>query len=124
VLNRALAQLPQVLDTSPAGGLTISESMRVAHLEFWKTTDPLAVWLNRHTLLIPQGLVQKTDLYNAFNRDTPARSQITNQNSFGRALHRLRPGWRMSSAPSPGACSGATRAFLCSRAILRIRRTD
>jgi putative DNA primase/helicase len=88
VLNRALKVLPEVLRS----GLTITESMRQAHLEFWRQTDPLAIWLLINTIDTPGGLVVRATLINAYNTAAAreGRAGMTDT-AFGLALKRLRP---------------------------------
>jgi phage/plasmid-associated DNA primase len=88
VLNKALASFPKVLNR----GLTITESMRRAHEEFWKTTDPLSIWLTQNTLDDPNACVTKSALINAYNAAaTQDGRALMNSTAFGLALKRLRP---------------------------------
>lgn len=87
VLNKALAALPGVLKHS----LAITESMRRAHEEFWKTTDPLSIWLAQNTADHPNACVARSALIDAYSmvaaRDGRA---MMNPTAFGLALKRLR----------------------------------
>ena len=87
VLNRALDYLPDVLNH----GLTVTESMRKAHEEFQKTTDPLSIWLDKNTIESPEALVPRAELLAAYNADADreGRTGMT-QTAFGLALKQLR----------------------------------
>jgi putative DNA primase/helicase len=88
VLNKALAALPGLLKH----GLTITDSMRRAHEEFWKTTDPLSIWLAQNTLDDPNAWVAMSALINAYNMaGAQSGRAFMSQTAFGLALKRLRP---------------------------------
>jgi hypothetical protein len=88
VLNKALATLPAVLK----GGLTVTESMRVAHLEFWRMTDPLSIWLLQNTIADPGSIVAKCALIEAYNSAAAGEGRAgMTDSAFGLALRRLRP---------------------------------
>src|SRR5262249_16893152 len=73
-------------------GLTITESMRQAHLEFWRQTDPLAIWLLVNTLDTPEGLVPRSALIHAYNSAAAREGRAgMSEMAFGLALKRLRP---------------------------------
>ena len=89
VLNRALAVLPGLLKR---GGFTHSESTQAALMEFREMTDPLAAWLDRFTVLSPDGMVSKKDLAISYNAasETANRPSMTSK-AFLAAVRRLRP---------------------------------
>jgi P4 family phage/plasmid primase-like protien len=88
VLNKALAALPRVLNR----GLTITESMRRAHEEFWKTTDPLSIWLTQNTVDDANDRVAMSTLINSYNAVARQDGRApANSTAFGLALKRLRP---------------------------------
>jgi phage/plasmid-associated DNA primase len=88
VLNRALAMLPAVLKD----GIPVTLSMAEAHAEFWKATDPVAVWLLQHTVAQPLAQTPCAELLAAFNDNalSAGRSPMT-ATAFGLALRNLRP---------------------------------
>jgi putative DNA primase/helicase len=88
VLNKALAALAQIRKS----GFSESESMRKAWQEFRTATDPLSVWLDRHTVDTPAAVLPKADLLRAYNQacDAAGRAPMT-KTGFGRALRRARP---------------------------------
>jgi P4 family phage/plasmid primase-like protien len=87
-LNRALAVRERVRKY----GITITESMKKAHEEFWRTTDPLAMWLTTNTVEGPEMRVKTDALMNAYNawclKD--GRTQMSKA-ALGAELRRLRP---------------------------------
>jgi P4 family phage/plasmid primase-like protien len=91
VLIQALKFLPSVLKD----GVTVTESMRDAHLEFRRMTDPLAVWLIQHTVYDPandQLMVPCSVLIEEFNRDCARDGRPGMSNTaFGLALAKLKP---------------------------------
>jgi phage/plasmid-associated DNA primase len=88
VLTKALTVLPQLRQR----GFIISETMRQAADEFRQTTDPLAVWLERHTIDHPDVMIAKDALVQAYNADCDqAGRPRMSKNAFGRALRRVRP---------------------------------
>jgi len=88
VLNKALAVLPRLRQR----GFTVSDSIRQASEEFRQTTDPLAVWVERHTLEHAEAMIAKDNLVQAYNADCDqAGRPRASKNAFGRALRRLRP---------------------------------
>ena len=88
VLNEALAVYTKVRNN----GITETESMKQALTEFRQTTDPLAVWLEKHTVNDPEAIVPKNILNNEYNsRAAQEGRPFMTGNSFGRALKRLRP---------------------------------
>jgi putative DNA primase/helicase len=89
VLNKALDALASIREH----GLSESESTRRAASDFRQTTDPLAVWLDRHTLLHPQGMIVADALWSKYNEDCVARGRPTlSKQALGRAMAQLRPG--------------------------------
>ncbi|MEN6640952.1 MAG: phage/plasmid primase, P4 family [Armatimonadia bacterium] len=88
VLNMALAALARVRTR----GIAETVSMQEAWGEFRTITDPLAVWLDRDTILDPAAVTPKEHLrraYNAFCERTGKPPAMDRQ--FGKALKRLRP---------------------------------
>ena len=91
VLNRALIHTPGLR----AHGFTETESMRAAWDEFRATTDPIVVWLTRHTQRGHQLLVAKGDLLDAYNASLTGTGQSNvSGTAFGLALKRWWPQWR------------------------------
>lgn len=89
LLNKALVAR---MTLQQRGGFTQSESTRVAWLEFREQTDPVATWLDTHTMTDSGANVTKKDLsiaYAAYCEDQ-ALSKLTPK-AFGQALKRLRP---------------------------------
>jgi P4 family phage/plasmid primase-like protien len=88
VLNKALLALATVRH----GGFTDSDSMRQAWNEFRTATEPLAVWLDRYTVELPNVQVLQAELFTAFNAYmTDLGKQHPTKTAFGLALKRLRP---------------------------------
>jgi putative DNA primase/helicase len=89
VLNRALDMLPLIRKR----GLTESPSMKQALDECRAGTDPLSVWLDRFTVLVPDAVTPQGRLYEAYVKHCADKglSPITRQ-AFGRSLKKLRPG--------------------------------
>lgn len=89
LLNKALDALPSIQQRH---AFSEPESVKAAWLEFHSTTDPLAVWLDRHTVDAPEALVVKKDLRTAFNAalERQARPHMT-ETSFGTSFAKLRP---------------------------------
>jgi putative DNA primase/helicase len=88
VLNRALDMLPLIRKR----GLFESESMKRALDECRSGTDPVAVWLDRFTVLVPDAVTPQGRLYEAYVKHCADKglSPITRQ-AFGRSLKKLRP---------------------------------
>jgi putative DNA primase/helicase len=88
VLNKALEAILAIR----RGGLSESDSTRHAMDEFQEVTDPLAVWLNHHTILQPNALIPQVDLHREYCRNCSegGRNGIT-KNAFTRRLKELRP---------------------------------
>jgi P4 family phage/plasmid primase-like protien len=88
VLNKALEALPRVL----RGGLTCTDSMREAHEEFWKATDPLSIWLVQNTIDDPDAYIPKSSLIDAYNSAAGQSGRAgMSTTAFGLALKQLRP---------------------------------
>ena len=88
LLNKAL----QALASIRSNGLSESESSRRAMDEFRQTTDPLAVWLDRHTSLEPDALIVADQLWQTYKEDCVAKGRPTpSKTALGRALAQLRP---------------------------------
>jgi phage/plasmid-associated DNA primase len=93
LLNRALECLPAVR----ARGLSEPPSLIAARNAFRAATDPVAVWIDEHTVTDPEGVVAKRALLDAFNRDARAAGDpVLTANAFGRAMRRSRPTVSMS----------------------------
>ena len=89
VLNQALSVLPAI---TSRGGFSQSETTRAALMEFREMTDPLAAWLDRFTVLSPDGLVTRKDLAISYNAASDAAGRPpTTQKAFCAAVRRLRP---------------------------------
>jgi P4 family phage/plasmid primase-like protien len=87
-LNKALEVLPAVMER----GLTVTSSMRKAHDEFWKTTDPFAAWLLGYTVADPNALVPHDKLLEAYNETAAKEGRaVMSPEIFGRQLLKLRP---------------------------------
>ncbi|MBM3739851.1 MAG: DUF3854 domain-containing protein [Acidobacteria bacterium] len=88
VLNKALEALASIR----SHGLSESESTRRAMDEFRQTTDPVAVWLDRHTVLEPEALIPADRLWQEYNQDCMAKGRPTvSKTALGRAIAQLRP---------------------------------
>ncbi|MGD0577773.1 MAG: phage/plasmid primase, P4 family, partial [Bryobacteraceae bacterium] len=88
VLNKALEALASVR----CHGLSESESTRRAMEEFRQTTDPVAVWLDRNTVLEPDALMPADRLWQDYNLDCVAKGRPTvSKTALGRAVAQLRP---------------------------------
>jgi putative DNA primase/helicase len=88
-LNRAMAALPGM---NQRRGFTQSESTRVAMMEFREMTDPVAAWLDRFTVLSPEGVASKKDLGISYNAASEAASRpLMSAKFFYAAVRRLRP---------------------------------
>ena len=89
VLNRALAALPGMIQR---GGFTQSESTQASLMEFREMTDPLAAWLDRFTVLSPEGMVSRKDLAISYNAASDAAGRpLMTPKAFCAAVRRLRP---------------------------------
>ncbi len=88
-LNKALAALRRV---RAAGRFTEAESTHLALSEFREVTDPVAIWLDRETVLHPSAFVTQKALHTAYNLacEHAGRPPMTKQ-AFGRAFKRDRP---------------------------------
>ena len=88
VLNRAVEALTSIRGK----GLSESESIRRAMDEFRQTTDPVAVWLDRNTMLEPDALIPADRLWQDYNQDCMAKGRPTvSKTALGRAIAQLRP---------------------------------
>jgi putative DNA primase/helicase len=88
VLNKALEALKSIR----ASGLSESDSIRRAMDEFRQTTDPVAVWLDRNTVLEPDALIPADRLWQDYNQDCVAKGRPTvSKTALGRAIAQLRP---------------------------------
>ncbi len=89
VLNRALSVLTGMVQR---GGFTQSESTQAALMEFREMTDPLAAWLDRFTVLSPDGMASRKDLGIAYNATSDAAGRpLMSPKAFCAAVRRLRP---------------------------------
>lgn len=88
-LNRAIALLPNMM---ARGGLSQNETTRTAKMEFQQMTDPLAAWVDRYTVLTPEGMVTKKDLFLAYNgaAEVAGRPPISPKALYA-GVKRLRP---------------------------------
>lgn len=88
VLNKALEAVASIR----RHGLSESESTRRAMDEFRQTTDPVAVWLDRNTVLEPDALIPADQLWQDYNQDCVAKGRPTvSKTALGRAIAQLRP---------------------------------
>lgn len=89
VLNKALIALAAIRTR----GLSESDSIKRATDEFRRATDPLAVWLDRCTILDPTAVTPQDQLHRDYCRNCAdaGRPTIT-KTAFGRAMKKLRPG--------------------------------
>ena len=88
VLNKALDALPLVLKS----GISQTASMKQSAEDFRRETDPLAIWLNIHTVDNPNAIVGASELIARYNADALAGESATLSNTaFGKAIRRLRP---------------------------------
>ena len=89
-LNMALEGLGRF--SARGNRFEVPPSVRSALREFRATTDPLAVWLDRHILQSVDAVVPKDDLLNAYNTAAKREGyQVKNRTSFGREIKKLRP---------------------------------
>lgn len=76
-------------------GFSESQSVKEAWNDFYSTTDPMAVWLEKFTIDDPGAYVAKKDLRVAYNGECERRGRPSMGNKqFGQALRRVRPGLR------------------------------
>jgi putative DNA primase/helicase len=88
VLNKALLALASIRER----GFSECESTRRAMDEFRQTTDPLSVWLDRNTIVHPEGVIPADRLWDEYNRECVAKGRPTiSKNALGRAIVQLRP---------------------------------
>ena len=88
VLNKALL----ALESLRKKGFTDCDSTQRAMDEFRQATDPLAVWLDSATVLLPHAFVVQDRLWREYNRACEVAGRPTlSKTSFGRALRKLRP---------------------------------
>ena len=88
MLNKALDVLPRLREQ----GFTETASTREAWDEFRETTDPVAVWLDRHTVSGREAMVSKDAIRKAYGQaaDREGRPRLSNK-AFGQAVKRFRP---------------------------------
>ena len=88
VLNKAIEALKSIR----SHGLSESDSIRRAMDEFRQTTDPVAVWLDRNTVLEPEAVIPADRLWQDYNQDCVAKGRPTvSKTALGRAIAQLRP---------------------------------
>lgn len=88
VLNKVL----EALAALRRRGFSESDSTKRATDEFRHATDPLAVWLDRRTVLNPDAVTPQDQLYREFCRDCAAAGNPTiSKTAFGRTMKKLRP---------------------------------
>ncbi len=88
VLNKALEALAVIR----ARGLSESDSSKRATDEFRQATDPLAVWLDRKTILHADALTPQDLLHREYCRNCTETGRTTiSKTAFGRAIKKLRP---------------------------------
>jgi putative DNA primase/helicase len=88
VLNKSLEALAAIRTR----GLSESESTSRATDEFRQATDPVAVWLDRKTILQPDAVTPKDQLHREFCRNCEAAGRPTiTKTAFGIAIKKLRP---------------------------------
>ncbi|MEQ1844877.1 MAG: phage/plasmid primase, P4 family [Nitrospira sp.] len=89
LLNRSLLVLPELRSR---GGFVQTETTTVARAEFQEATDPLAVWLDRYTVLDPNGIVTKTDLSLMYSAESEKVGRpVVPARTLYAAIKRLRP---------------------------------
>lgn len=89
LLNRALDALDRIRGQK---GFSESETCKAASQDFRQTTDPLAVWLERSTILDPGMFVPKAALRDAYNMAAEkAGRPILGNKAFGSAVKRAFP---------------------------------
>jgi P4 family phage/plasmid primase-like protien len=89
LLNKAIVARRR-LDSQQ--GFSEPKSVADAATDFLATTDPLAVWLDRHTIEDPDMHVTQAALRLAYNEAARRDGHPTmNSTAFGRAVKRLRP---------------------------------
>lgn len=89
LLNRALSVLQGL---RKRGRFSESESTRAAYDDFRARTDPIAVWLDSHTITNPSALTLQSTLLAAYNGHcVRAGTAPTTKQAFGQRLHKLRP---------------------------------
>ena len=87
VFNKALLAMAAIRQH----GFTESESTRQAMDDFRQTTDPLAVWLDRHTVVHPDAVVVADRLWASTTAIVVAKGRPTiSKNALGRAIVQLR----------------------------------
>jgi len=88
VLNKALEALAAIRTR----GLSESESTSRATDEFRQATDPLAVWLDRKTILRPDAVTPKDQIHREYCRNCAGAGRPTiTKTAFGIAMKKLRP---------------------------------
>jgi putative DNA primase/helicase len=88
VLNKALEAIAAIRSR----GLSESDSTRRAMDEFRQATDPMAVWLDRHTILLPDAVIPQDRLYREYSHNCSSAGRPTiSKTAFGRAMKKLRP---------------------------------
>ena len=90
VLNKALEGLKRIRER---GRFTESPSMKEAHEEFRRATDPLSVWLDRNTLTHPAAIVARDELMQRYARACEeAGRPVPSRKAFYKDVRNSRPG--------------------------------
>lgn len=88
LLNRCLKVLPALRNR---GDFQESTSTNAAHEEFIELTDPVAIWLDKHTVIDPTGFVTRKDLRLKYTADCEAAGRpLGTPTSFYKEVRRLR----------------------------------
>src|ERR1019366_5040009 len=88
VLNKALEALAAIR----VRGFSKNDSTNRATDEFRQATDPLAVWLDRKTILTPDAVTPQDQLHREYCRNCADAGRPTiSKTAFGRAMKKLRP---------------------------------
>lgn len=88
VLNKAI----EAIAALRSRGLSESDSTRRAMDEFRQATDPLAVWLDRCTVLHSDAVIPQDRLYREYSQNCSTAGRPTiSKTAFGRAMKKLRP---------------------------------
>ena len=90
VLNKAL----EALATIRTRGLSDSDSTNRATDEFRQATDPLAVWLDRKTILRPDAVTPQDQLHHEYSRNCADAGRPTHQQDCLRARDEETPAYR------------------------------
>jgi putative DNA primase/helicase len=87
-LNKALTMLSVIQQQ----GIPLTPSMEKAFQEFRETTDPLAIWLDRNTVVSMGACTIKKELVDRYNKECDRRNRTgITTTSMTKSLRRLRP---------------------------------